>query len=71
MLNRIRKIVVWPWSDISNAKNMTLTLSCSFRHKRKKLSYCDWPLLGTEYTMYKHNGKILNHIKLILYKKTL
>ena len=25
MLNRIWKIVVWPWSDISNAKNVTLT----------------------------------------------
>ena len=25
MLNRIWKIVVWPWFDISNAKNVTLT----------------------------------------------
>ena len=25
MLNRIWKIVVWPWSDISNAKNVTLS----------------------------------------------
>ena len=45
MLNRIWKIVVWSWSDISNAKNVTLTLPYSFRHKRKRLSYCGWPLL--------------------------
>ena len=25
MLNRIWKIVVWPWPDISNAKNVTLS----------------------------------------------
>ena len=45
MSNRIWKIVVCPWSDISNAKNVTLTLCYSFRHKRKQLSYCGWPLL--------------------------
>ena len=67
MLNKIWKIVVWPWSDISNAKNMTLTLPYSVRHKRKELSYYGWPLLdgGTEPTMHKNDGKILNHMKLI------
>ena len=48
MLNKIWKIVVWPWSDISNVKNVTLALSYSFRHKRKELSYCGWPLLDIE-----------------------
>ena len=48
MLNRIWKIVVWPWFDISNAKNVTTTLSYSFRHKRKELSCCGWPLLDIE-----------------------
>ena len=48
MLNKIWKIVVWPWCDISNAKNVTLALSYSFRHKRKELSYCGWPLLDIE-----------------------
>ena len=48
MLNKIWKIVVWPWSDISNAKNVTLALSYSFRHKRKQLSCCGWPLLDIE-----------------------
>ena len=29
MLNKIWKIVVWPWCDISNAKNVTLALILS------------------------------------------
>ena len=48
MLDKIWKIVVCPWCDISNAKNVTIALSYSFRHKRKELSYCDWPLLDIE-----------------------
>ena len=48
MLNRILIIVVWPWSDISNAKNVTLTFSYSFRDERKKVTYCGWPLLGID-----------------------
>ena len=48
MLNKIWKIVVWPWCHISNAKNVTLALSYSFRHNRKELSYCGWPLLDIE-----------------------
>ena len=37
--------MVWSWSNISNAKNVTITLSYSFRHKRKELRYCSWPFL--------------------------
>ena len=48
MLNKIWKIAVWPWCDISNAKNVTLVLSYSFRHNRKELSYCGWPLLDID-----------------------
>ena len=42
--------ILWsdPWSDISDAKNMTLTLSYSFRYKKAELSYHGWPLLDTE-----------------------
>ena len=48
MLIKIWKIVVWPCSDIINAKIVTLALSYSFRLKRKELSYCGWPLLNIE-----------------------
>ena len=61
MLNRIWKIVVWPWSDIGNAKNVTLTLSYSSRHQMKELSYCGWPLLDIEALNKQCTSKMKRH----------
>ena len=48
MLNRIWKIVVWPWFHISNAKNVTLTGAILFFQAKKELNHCGWPLLDIE-----------------------
>ena len=71
MLNRFGKLWSDRWSDISNAKNVTFTLSYPFRHKRKELSYRGWPLLDIEALNKQCTSMILNHMKLIPYQKTM
>ena len=49
---------------------MAFTISYSFQHKRKKFSYCGWPLLNTE-ALNKQCTSMLKryHVKLILYQR--
>ena len=49
---------------------MAFSISYSFQHKRKKFSYCGWPLLNTE-ALNKQCKSMLKryHVKLILYQR--